>query len=81
MRSVFHSKVDVSPWRLVLGLSFARMFLTVKHYFSEPFLVSIFALFVSRSHLGVLLSPGPPVNFRMRTNFDVRFDSLDFFTA
>ena len=24
-------------------------------------------------------SPGPPVNFRLRTNLDVRFDSLDFF--
>ena len=34
--------------------SFVRIFLTVKHYFSEHFLVSIFALFVSFSSLVVL---------------------------
>ena len=34
---------------LFVSFSFVRMFLTAKHYFSEPFLVSIFALFVSFS--------------------------------
>ena len=34
---------------LSLSFSFVKMFLTFKQYFSEPFLVSIFALFVSFS--------------------------------
>ena len=61
---------------LSCGFSFVRMFRTVEHHFSDPFLVSIFALFVSFSTrcFTFLL-----VNFRLCTNPDVRFDSLDFF--
>ena len=35
--------------RLAFVLSFVRMFLIAQHYLSEPFLVSIFALFISSS--------------------------------
>ena len=41
---------------LSLSFSFVRMFLTVKHCNSEPFLVSIFALFVSFSYRCFALS-------------------------
>ena len=55
------------------------MFLTVEHYFSEP--KKGFDLRLVRFVLDSLFrsSPDPPVNFRLRTNLDVRFDSLDFF--
>ena len=54
------------------------MFLTVKHCLSESKrsfdlrLVRLIIVSVFRS------SPGHPVNFGLRTNLDVRFDSLDF---
>ena len=41
---------------LSLSFSFVRMFLAVTHYSSEPFLVSIFALFVSFSSEYVTVS-------------------------
>ena len=70
--------IDLSSWRLVLELFFVRMFLTAKQSFSESKtgfdlrLVRLILVSVSR------YSPGPPVNLRLRTSLDVRFDSLDF---
>ena len=72
---------DLSSWRLVLELflredvshcraSLLRTFLGFDLRLVRLVLDSVF-----RS------SPGPPVNFRLRTNLDVRFDSLDFVSA
>ena len=63
---------------LSLRFSFVRMFRTVKHYLSES--KKGFDLRLVRLVLDSVFRccPGPPVNFRFRTNHDVRFDSSDF---
>ena len=63
---------------LSLRFSFVRMFRTVKHYFTES--KKGFDLRLVRLVLDSVFrcSPGPLVNFRLRTILDVRFDSSDF---
>ena len=64
---------------LSLSFSCVMMFLNVEHFACESFLVSIFALFVPLTTLCFTLLLVLPVNFGLRTNLDVRFDSLEFF--
>ena len=71
--------MDLSSWRLVLEL-FLRE--DVPHCGASLLRTSLgFDLRLDRLVLDSVFhsSTGPPVNFRLRTDLDVRFDSLGFF--
>ena len=73
--------IDLSSWRLVLELFLREDVSHCKALLLRTFLgldlrlVRLVLVSVFRSLLVLL------VNFRLRTNLDVRFDSLDFVSA
>ena len=70
--------IDVSSWRLVLEL-FLREDVSRCEAFPLRILLDFDLRLVRLILVSVFCSsPGPPVNFRLRTNLYVRFDSLDF---
>ena len=68
--------IDLSSWRLVLDLFLRENFSNCKT------LRTFLGLDLRLVRLGVsLFSWSFPVSFGLRTNLDVRFDSLDFVSA